>query len=407
MVKAEIFQQYVAESQPLFRVGVEQRFGVRIAEMRLSRFIYLVPLALAALAWEARRSEQRPVLLLLLLWSLVLAATTLVQKRFFNTFSVALALVMGWSLLFCYRTLPQRFRASRVRRGAVCLVLALGCALLLQPVFDAYSRPLRNQLETLRGEPLTLAKQERIRRQLVRSAEWLRANTPPTSGFLGGITAPEYGVLADLSLGHLVTYVARRPTVVGNFGDDLGDENFRSSFAYFRSPEPRAVKILERLGVRYILVPTQSLAERNASPPSAMIRRLSQVDRPGLVHHRLIYETPLQAGQTLRSPPEFRIFEFVKGARVEGRADPGSRVAASLVYRSNRGRRGRARFSTTADAHGRYALILPYATSGAPPATASNASYTLSSGGRETELAVGEDHVQRGEQLAGPDLRSP
>jgi dolichyl-diphosphooligosaccharide--protein glycosyltransferase len=374
--------------------------------MRLSRFIYLFPFALAALAWEARRSEQRPVLLLLLLWSLVLAVTTLVQKRFFNSFSVALALVMGWSLLFCYRALPERFRASRLRRAAVCLALGLGCSLLLHPVFDAYSRPLQNQLEVLRGEPLSLAKQGRMRRQLVRSAKWLRANTPPTSGFLGGATTPEYGVLADLSHGHLVTYVARRPTVVGNFGDDLGPENFRASFAYFRSPEARGAKILERLRVRYILVRTQSRAERNASPPSAMVRRLSQASGPGLVHHRLIYETPLQAGQSLHDPPEFRIFEFVKGARVEGSADPGSRVAASLAYHSNRGRRGLARFAATADPQGRYALILPYATNGAPPAVSSDASYTLTSGDQEAELAVGEDAVRRGEQLAGPDLRS-
>ena len=84
------------------------------------------------------------------------------------------------------------------------LLLAFVCALLLQPVFDAYRRPLRNQLEALRGEPLTLGKQQRERRLLVRSAEWLRANTPPTSGFLGGASAPAYGVLAHWSHGHLV-----------------------------------------------------------------------------------------------------------------------------------------------------------------------------------------------------------
>jgi asparagine N-glycosylation enzyme membrane subunit Stt3 len=407
MLKEEVFQRSVAESRSLFRVGAEQGFGVRIAEMRLSRFIYLVPVALAALAWEARRSEQRPVLLLLLLWSLVLAAVTVEQKRFFNTFSVALALLMGWSLLFCYRALPKRLRASRLRRGAVCLLLAFFCALLLQPVFDAYRGPLRNQLEALRGEPLTLTKQMHIRRLLFRSAEWMRANTPPTSGFLDGVSAPEYGVMAYPSHGHLIKYVARRPTVVGNFGDDLGSRNFRLSFAYFASPEPRAVEILEQLGARYILVRTPSPAVRNAMRPSAMLRRLSQEGSPGLAHHRLIYETPLQAGQGPSDPPEFRIFEHVTGARVEGRADPGSRVGASLAYRTNRGREGLARFSATADVEGRYTLVLPYATSGAPPAVYSDASYTLRSEGRQAELAVGEGQVQRGERLAGPDLRNP
>ena len=35
--------------------------------------------------------------------------------------------------------------------------------------------------------------------------------------------AHEYGVMAHWTDGHVIEYVAQRPTIVTNFGDDLGE----------------------------------------------------------------------------------------------------------------------------------------------------------------------------------------
>lgn len=60
--QADDFQSMVTESRPLFLV--KDRLGVEIAELRLSRFVYLFPLAVLALAWSTRKRSDRAALLL-------------------------------------------------------------------------------------------------------------------------------------------------------------------------------------------------------------------------------------------------------------------------------------------------------------------------------------------------------
>jgi asparagine N-glycosylation enzyme membrane subunit Stt3 len=404
MARDEAFQGLVMESFPLFQN--DGRFAVRIAELRLSRFIYLFPFAVVVLWQEARRSEQRAELLLLVWWSLVLAVVTVAQRRFFNTFSVVFAPIMGWSAVWIYRALVALLPEFRARRVATGAVVAVVFATLLAPVFGAYRGTLDAQLAAIRGEPRVLGNWQRSRRVLVDAAEWLRVNTPPTSGFPDPEVAPEYGVLSQWGDGHVLKYEARRPTVVGNFGDDLGGENFRLSFAYFESGEGRAVRILEELKVRYVLVSTVPRPARDALHRPIMIRRLSENEVLDLERHRLVYESPVEAPGVRNVRPTFRIFEFVKGARLTGQANPGKRVSAQLSCRTNRGRETVAHLTSRADSNGHYALTLPYATRGGPPAVLCDSAYTVVSEGRRLTVAVDEDQVQHGASVRGPDLRA-
>jgi asparagine N-glycosylation enzyme membrane subunit Stt3 len=403
MARDEAFQGMVLESSPLFlgSGGID----LSIPEVRLSRFIYLFPAALVALWLEARRGEQRAELLLLVFWCLVLAGVTVAQRRFFNTFSVGFALVMGWSAVQVYRVLPPLLPAFRARKAATGALVLAFFTFLMAPVFRAYQESFHNHLAAIRGEPLALGGRQGVRRALVAGAEWLRINTPPTSGFLDPEISPEYGVLSRWTSGHILKYEARRPTVVGNFGDDLGGENFRLSLTYFRSGEDRAVQILEKLKVRYVVMrlargPVLAEADRRA-----MVRRLSGLDVLTLNQHRLVYETPLGRRGDGAPQAEYRIFEFVRGARLAGQASPGKRVGARISCLSNRGRKILARLTSRADPNGRYALTLPYATHGAPPAVLCDSAYTVFSGGRRVEVAVHEDQVQSGSPVLGPDLR--
>ena len=403
MARDEVFQGLVMESLPLFREN--GGFGVEKAELRLSRLLYLFPLALVALSWEARRGPQRPVLLLLVAWCLVLAGVTVAQRRFFNTFSVSYALVMGWSALRIYSALPVFFRRSRVRRAAVGALLVALFGFLMAPVIPAYEPDLGNQLAAIRGEPRTLSSWFRTRRLLVDAAEWMRVNTPPTSGYFDGEIAPEYGVLSPWADGHVLKYEARRPTVVGNFGDDLGGDNFRLSFSYFESSEDRAAAILEKLRVRYVLLRVLPRRTFEALSRLSMIRRLSEHEVLELERHRLVYESPKQVPGIRNARSEFRIFEFVKGARLVGRTDPGGRVGAHLSCVTNRGREIPARLVSRADSSGRYSITLPYATRGSPPAVHCDPAYTVVSKGRQAKVTIDEDEVQRGAQVEGPDFR--
>jgi len=398
--KEEIFQGLVSESKPLFES--DDGFDPANALLRLSRFVWLFPVAAAALLWRALRSPQRSALLLLVGYAVALAAATLLQRRFFNSFSPVFAIVSAWAVVEAVRALPPPMRATPGRAFAVAMVCGAAGVWLVAPTLEAYRRPLENLAQLVRGESLTLPRAELGRRRMLEAAVWLRENTPPTSGYLDPGASPEYGVLAPWGYGHLLKYVAQRPTVVGNFGDDVGERNLRRTEAYFRSGEPDASRILDDLQARYVVVETLAAAGPRQRARDAMRSRLSVDDSPGLARHRLLWESPL--GPSPQAPPssELRIFEYVRGAAVGGDARPGAQVRALLRYESNRGRRGVYETTVLADEDGRYLLRLPYATKGATAGVATDNAYVLRADGRTARLAISERAVLDGLTVEGP-----
>ncbi len=405
--KDELFQGMVRESKPLF-VG-EDGFRVDRAELRLSRFVYVLPLALAALAFRAaaeERGPERAVLWLLLTWTLALAGATLLQRRFFNSLSPAFAIVSAWAVVASWREVSRRFaHGSHGRRRAAQAGVALLAAILFAPTLAAYGTPLENLVASARGERLTVPRAQLSRRIMFAVANWIRRNTEPTSGPFDPNAKPEYGVLAHWGWGHLIKYEALRPSVVGNFGDDVGGENLIAARAYFASPEPEAVEILERLRVRYVIATSPGEVSPEWLEGGAMMQRLLRDDSPGLAHHRLLYETPIDSHRAEIGHSEFRVFERVAGARVVGEAPPGAVVRASLPYTSNRGRRGRALAGARADEQGRYEIRLPYATRGAPPGVDTAAAWVVQSGDRAVPVPISEAEVQSGSLVEGPSFR--
>jgi dolichyl-diphosphooligosaccharide--protein glycosyltransferase len=399
--KDEVFQSLVRESKPLFlaKTGVD----AWNAELRLSRLLYFLPVALIALVLHARRSQKRAQLLLLVGWTVVLAVLTLLQRRFFNSLSPAFALVLAWGGVTAWRRRPESLRNGAAGLAAAGLALAV-VLFGLWPTLRSYRLPLQNLRSAAVGATMSLPATEISRRVLMDTADWLRENTPPTAAPLDPEAVPEYGVLAAWGYGHLLKYLAQRPTVVGNFGDDVGEANFRRVHAYFASREPNAVRLLDALRVRYVLVRTLGDVPAQRLVGDAMRKRLSVDDSPGLEHHRLVYESGLAGEHLEAGRSEFRIFERVEGARLVGRAPPGARVTASLVYQSNRGRRGRQRSATQADAAGRYEFRLPHSSRGGGPGIRSEGAYLVQSGGSTASVVVEESAVRSGAFVTGPDF---
>jgi dolichyl-diphosphooligosaccharide--protein glycosyltransferase len=416
LAKRESFQAAVSESKSL--VVHQGQLDGHLAALRLSYFFFLFPLAVAAALRSLRRERDRSPLLLLLWWSLGLFAVTLLQKRFFNSFSVAMALVMGWSLRLSVQSLPPRWLATCARRAAVWTALSALVLLLLLPVLRSYAPYVSNQIGFLRDRDLVLRDSVARRRVAVQMAEWLRHNTPETSAWMGEGT-PEYGVMAPWPIGHVIEYAGRRPTVTDNFGDDIGEEGFNRARRYYLGREGAGSQILEQLGVRYVVAQSKHayLAETPAagaifyslyfldgseSAPPAGDQTGPRIE--ALERHRLIYESrPLRRGSS-DEPPLYKIFEFVEGARISGSAAPGSRIRLTLPLRSNRGRALVYAATTAADAQGRYRLRVPYSNRGARPAFRAAPHYTLECGGESAPLRIDEDAVRSGAELRGPDL---
>lgn len=286
LFKAETFQRVVAESRPLF-AGAD---GAHTAEARLSRFLYLAPFAALLIVWRETRGEQRATVFFIVFWAVVLLGVTLLQRRFFNSSSVALALLFAWSLGEAWRKLSAQ-RGTTVRAGALALLIAIAL-FLFWPVADAYVGPAANLQQASRGDPLRLPPGLVRQRAFRRAALWLRKNTPPTHGWLSQDAQPAYGVLASWTHGHLIEYVARRPSIADNFGDDLGPENFLASYRYFEAEEPEATRILEQLCARYVLFRTATGSDLEAFSPTSLNYRLSlpTPDVRGLV---MIYDEPM------------------------------------------------------------------------------------------------------------------
>jgi dolichyl-diphosphooligosaccharide--protein glycosyltransferase len=244
----------------------------------------------------------------------------------------------------------------------------------------------------------------------------MRLKTPPTAGWLDPEERPEYGVMASWSLGHVIEYVARRPTITDNFGDDIGEENFALAQRYFASAEDEAIAILERLGARYVVAQARrGFLEGDPDERSVYLalqlrdgseREAGEAGEalPALTRHRLLYESrPLVRGGP-EEPALFKVFERVAGATIHGRAAPGSEVRASVALRTNRERELRFATRARADAAGAYALRVPYATHGGPGSVEVADHYRLECGVQSAALAVEERAVAEGLGVEGPAL---
>lgn len=421
--KEERFQATVSESRPLlfFRPG---RLGLGLAVTELSLLFLLAPVFLAAAAWRLRRPPPRPEGALLLGWTAVFLGASLVQLRFTNSLVVPFAVLVGWSGPPLVRELVQRVgggpRSARLG-GAVLLVV------LLVPALASYATYLRSQWSWLRGRPPERGAREERKLLLVEVADWLREQTEPTSGWLDVRVRPEYAVLSHWTDGHILEYVARRPSVVDPFGDDLGEENFALSEEYYLAQEPQASEILDRLGARYAIFEYRVLPFRRDVGPRTILSRLYFADGaasdtavavrdfqaravdlavPGVERHRLVFETRPKP-RTRRSAPAFKVYEHVRGALLTGSAEPGADVEARLALETNRGRSFEFISTTRADERGRFALRFPYSTQGTPPAVRPAARVELRSAAGAAKLVVREQDVREGRTVAVPPFDLP
>jgi len=414
IAKRESFQVRVAESQPLLFQG--GRLVADVASSRLSYFVFVFPLALAIAARSVRR--EGAALGFLVWWSAGLFLVTLVQKRFFNSFSVSLALMMAWSVRWALAALPEHWRRDPARwnaaRAAACAIV-VAC---LYPTLATYGPYLANQWRLVGDGNLQLAPASAQRRATEQSARWLNLNSVKTSGWLDRLV-PEYGVLAPWPIGHVIEYLGRRPTVTDNFGDDIGEENFEMARRYYLVDEEAASEILEGLGVRYVFA--QSAWNFLGEEPDrySMFHALYELDGIGfdppegdptqgrvkpLERHRLIYESSHRTQVGGDKPASFKIFEFVGGAQIVGTAAPGALVTASVPLRTNRRRELVYSISTRADVRGRYVLRVPYANEGAVSVIEVGPVYELECEGQVKTAIISEAKVLRGGSVRGPRL---
>jgi dolichyl-diphosphooligosaccharide--protein glycosyltransferase len=385
--KQEQFQSQVLESKGILQ-GADGPSVARLVR-NLSGFGLLLPITLAALVWYGRRDFGARALVAVFSAGLLLA--TLQQRRFGNSAAIGVALASAWGIHALWLA-ASRSERTRWARAAI----ALGTCLLLWPSLRPRVEPLGRAVQWLRGEPIELGAYLRGRRLLHDAGLWLREHGGHDPDFTHPSKRPAYGVMAPWHLGHRLLYTSRLPTVVGNFGDDIGERNFVLSRRYLRSAELPGATRLDRVRARFVVTESLNDAARSKLGEGTMIRRLTESPLRNLAYHRLRFASDVPA--RMPNVRSYRVFERVAGAEVAGRAAPGATVRARLVVGAGR-RAIRAEHETTADAEGRYRMRLAQAS-----VDAAIGGWRLESGERQAELRVPLEAVLEGSTLAGPDL---
>lgn len=416
----EILLELASEMRPL--LAPHGRLDPGFAVSRLGAGILVLPFVWAALArcaWAERSATKG----LLLFWGFALFALALRQWRFANSLAPIYAVLLGAAFAHWASTLPGRLRERRTRAIVEAAAVAGLVGWTALAWTDFYRPIVRTNAHAWRSEPA------RIRGPLIpprrlfdRAGRWLARHTPATRGYLDPSSPPEYGVLASWTAGHLLRYRAERPMVIDNFGPYAGQENFDAARAYFaEGDEDAAIAILERLRVRYVIGSRDGAGVAADLRPSAMAHRLwlgygswmttdANEIVPGLSRHRLLLylEVPSPAPSADPDgprPESLGVWQVVRGARIEGRTEPGARVHLALPLFTSSGLETAYRRTTVADARGAYRFVVPYPTDVRfSPDVTTRGGYRLAGPRGRARLEVEEAEIVRGGVVPGPSI---
>jgi len=319
--------------------------------------------AAAIQAWRARLPRDEVLFIVFATFALVL---TVFQARFLYLFSVAGSILT--SILFFVAA--DRLRGSE--RAGPCLSLAVLAILLLPNV--------PGLLAVAEDEP-------EVAGDWLEALDWLRENTPATTGFDRPVSAGEYGVLSWWDYGNWILYRSKRPVVANNFQAGATD-----AAAFFLSEdEEEALTIAEARDVRYIVTDEKMVYGKipaivrwtNEDPNSyitisagpdrvtfehtkrflgTVLAGLHILDGTNLGTFRLLYESKTSLG--LKYPTrEVKVFERVEGAKIAGTTPYEKPMGVILDMESNQGRKFQY-FNSAMPEDGRYEITVPYSTDG-------------------------------------------
>lgn len=348
-------------------------------------------------------------------WTIIFFSLTLLQRRWGNAYAANVAIGMGWFFARIFERSKIATHGWRefiewkeAHRGekrpntlfarvfvfsnrSPWIVASLAMFFFLIP----YQQLLYSFL-AMPGPPIDA--------DLYNSLIWLRENTPKTSNLYEPTKQPEYSVLAEWDMGHWIQYIAERPTVANNYGYQLRGDGLGDSirFAAARSEE-EAVRICEKRGVRYIFAtesfyPMMDLGKvvgvdyraehggpEMAHPgegPAITLPKESfyslfyqrmyyfdgtmNPDNAALTRFRLVFESKNPNGfpHSVGDVRKVKIYEFVRGATIKGKAPPGAYVTCGVRLMTNWDRPFEFVAGTYSDDRGRFTLRVPYASKG-------------------------------------------
>jgi dolichyl-diphosphooligosaccharide--protein glycosyltransferase len=427
----------IVEVEPLFTN--DGGLSVAIPWAYLSTGGILAILGLAIFLLTRKWGDMKNAEVFLIVWTLVVLALGLLQKRFVYLLAVNVSIFAGFVVFWMldlagfYRGTANNKKASQSRDAWLTpSVVAVGIvfAVLLIPILMSdYSVSGVQEFYTLDWN---------------KACRWVNDNTPKTSYTYAADkgTSPEYGVMSWWDYGNYILYTAERPAVANNFQTGIGD----AARFFIAQDEGTANTIMDERKAKYVMldyrlgspwagvtggvfenmpylagddtssyhasyvVPvtygSQTALDGSNKYYNSMYSRLYNGDglggkdplgheAVGLQNYRLIYST--------NGTDPVKVFEYVKGAVIKGTASPDAVVKARLNV-TFQGGEHTYYASTTAGADGSFSFTVPYPTSATVGTTSAAQAYVLTSGASSVEVQVPASAVDNGEAVAGGKL---
>lgn len=355
----------------------------------------------------------------LIVWTFIVLALTLLQRRFIYLLSVNIAVFSAYFVTAAIKPFSeQKQENTRKRRKGKKKNNVSSKAAIIVGLFLLFilSVPNLTVIKFMATENVAAPASD-----LKESFTWLKDSSPATSYYSYPDKPAEYGVMSWWDYGNWILYLSQRPVVANNFQTGIDDA------AHFltASDEKTASEVLNARKVRFIVTdaqmlklkfksiamlagknpddyygtsddaPIRSVNAENRNFFATMLSRLHVFDGDGLSNYRLIYESGTTA---IRSPDlkYVKIFEYVPGATIAGKADGDVKLTLSVM--TNQRRIFEYTRQVTAS-NGSYEIKVPYATQGGKYATAPLSDYIIQTASKAKAVSVNEQDVLEGRIL--------
>ncbi|RME29755.1 MAG: hypothetical protein D6806_00955 [Deltaproteobacteria bacterium] len=415
----------IVESESLFRVhGV---FTLDRIVAYYTNLALLLPFAwIALLADTVRRKRIRePASLLLVVYTGFGLVLLPLQQRLGEFCAPAVAMLFGHALVRAGGIIAAIGRNSGQGKKAIALAGALITVVSLAT------------LPSILGGMNHLASADQTARNRI-----LVDFGKKLAGIVeGGTDRGDSGILCSDEDGVVLLYSMRKPVVVSSFNGTacIRKHNAKGFAALLAESERDAVRKMSELRSRLVVVSSLAtriehiarlagikgpMVEKRKSftdgkmvygfiPMRRFIRSLharmlamdgSEGDFLGerveaLRRFRMLLESGPRPPQPYPVGPYFKAFELVEGARITGRAAPGSVVRLRLGLVTNTGRRFTYRDTVQAGGDGRFVFVVPYPTGTTHYPVHATTPYRIKIGGKVYHLEVPESAVVKGGEV--------